>query len=102
MPNIATNSKIKQEIVSHMRKCEPNTRNWYVGIAADPKERLFQDHNVSKEHGCWIYLDAGDHTTARAIEKEIINEYGTKGGDGGGDNRTRYVYAYKITSTTHE
>lgn len=102
MINISTKSEIKQKIVEHMKSCEPNTRNWYVGIAASPEDRLFKDHNVSKAHGCWIYRDAGDHETARAIEKEIIAQYGTRGGDGGGDYRTRYVYAYKITALTRE
>lgn len=99
---INTKTQIKQEIVNHMRGCESNTRKWYVGIAADPEKRLFNDHNVSKEYGCWIHRDAGSHESARKIEKEIINEYGTQGGDGGGDYRTRHVYAYKITSTTKQ
>lgn len=102
MINIRTKTEIKQKIVSHMRSCEPNTRNWYVGIAAKPEERLFEDHNVSKLHGCWIHSDAGDHQTARQIEKEILDEYGTRGGGGGGDYRTKHVYAYRITSTTKE
>jgi hypothetical protein len=74
---------------------------WYCGVAADPKSRLFNDHNVDK-NGAWIHSgDTGSDDVARNIEDYFLSK-GCKGGGGGGDSGTRYVYAYKITSTTRE
>lgn len=74
---------------------------WYVGIASDPKERLFGDHNVSESGGAWIYRDAESESIARDVEKYFLN-LGANGGGGGGDGSSRYVYAYRKTSTTNE
>ena len=38
----------------------PDTANgqWYVGIASDPEDRLFGDHNVSKNKDHWAHIPA--------------------------------------------
>ena len=41
------------------------------------------------------------HNDVRAIEKHFIDK-GTKGGPGGGDHNTQYIYAYLITPNTRE
>ena len=71
-------------------------RNWYVGIAANPRDRLFSNHNVSEQFGSWIYREAANDAVARNVEQHFVNQKGTQGGSGGGDFRTRYVYAFKI------
>ena len=68
---------------------------------ADPKDRLFDDHNVDRENGRWIRRDCGTDTVARQVEASF-HKKGCDGGPGGGDSNTKYVYAYKITSTTVE
>ncbi|MFT7645138.1 MAG: hypothetical protein ACI9BF_000809 [Candidatus Paceibacteria bacterium] len=75
--------------------------NWYAGIAADPKTRLFTDHNVSEQNGRWIYEVAVNEQHARSAEKLLLND-GFNGGDGGGDNSTVWVYAYRKTPDTRE
>jgi hypothetical protein len=74
---------------------------WYCGIASDPRQRLFVDHNVDQHNGAWIYRDCGTDTAARCAEDCFLRK-GCKGDGGGGDWTSRYVYAYKITSTTRE
>jgi hypothetical protein len=74
---------------------------WYVGIAADPRDRLFTGHCVSEKADAWIYRDCGNDGAARRVEQAFLNA-GCKGGDGGGDRNTRYAYAYKITASTRE
>lgn len=76
-------------------------KDWYIGIAKKPRERLFRDHNVSEQVDLWIYRQANSDTVAREIENFFLAK-GCKGGDGGGDHSTVYVYAYKITSKTRE
>jgi hypothetical protein len=78
----------------------PNSA-WYCGVAAEPRQRLFVDHNVNQALDSWIYRDCGSDAMARAVEQYFLVR-GCKGGPGGGDRTTRFVYAYKITMTTVE
>ena len=92
--------KIASEIVTYVEKEGSNKSSWYLGIASNPKDRLFKDHNVS-ENGWWIYSDAETHVSARNIENYLLNSYGFDGGTGGGDYTTKFVYAYRKTHTTN-
>ena len=89
------------DIKSHMAECGGKYEDWYVGIASDPKERLFNDHNVSEKGDSWITRQCASSDDARAIEKHFL-ALGTQGGPGGGDDSSDCVYAYKTTSTTKE
>jgi hypothetical protein len=89
------------EIKAHMDQCGGDYRNWYVGIACDPRTRLFSQHRVCEQTGAWIYRNAGTETAARAIEKALL-ALGCKGGPCGGDGNTCCVYAYRITSASVE
>jgi hypothetical protein len=89
---------IEMEIDHRIHKCGKGYREWYVGTAADPDERLFQGHNVSQEGGAWIYRDAGSESMAKIIEGIFLKK-GCKGGCGASDN-PHYVYAYRMTRTT--
>jgi len=96
-----TKQEIKRDITDYVAKHGQGSYGWYVGIAADVRKRLFNDHAV-EENGAWIYGEATSSTIAREIEVELIKELGAKGGDGGGSYDTKFVYAYKITTTTKE
>lgn len=97
-----TMQQIVNEIVSYIGKF-PSTKysDWYVGIASSPEDRLFIEHCVDK-NGYWIHAEAISHIEARTIEQHLIENLKTKGGPGGGDASTKFVYAYLITSTTKE
>ncbi|MBA3047161.1 hypothetical protein KKC83_05865 [Patescibacteria group bacterium] len=75
--------------------------DYYVGITDGPKERLFEQHKVSK-NGIYDYWEALNANSARAVEKYCINQFSTDGGTGGGDDSSKFVYAYKKTSYTDE
>ena len=89
---------IESEIDGRINKCGKGYREWYVGTAANPNQRLFEGHNVSQDGGTWIYRDAGSEIMAKTIEAVFIKK-GCKGGSGGGD-KSHYVYAYRMTRTT--
>ena len=89
---------IETEIDVCITKCGKGYREWYVGVADNPDERLFQGHNVSQEGGAWIYRDAGSQAMAKIIEA-IFHKKGCKGGNLSTDKQ-RYVYAYRMTRTT--
>ncbi|GLV14738.1 hypothetical protein Heshes_24220 [Alicyclobacillus hesperidum] len=91
---------IKSEIDAHIQQCGGAYSNWYVGIAADARDRLFSDHTVDEKKDAWIYRNAENSTVARRIEKYFIETLGTDGGPGGGSDQTTYVYAYKKNAHT--
>lgn len=98
---MASKAQIIQEIADHVAKNGGSYSAWYCGIASDPQARLFNDHNVDKERGAWIYNTCATSDEARAVEDHFVAK-GMKGGPGGGDSTTKAVYAYKITNSTRE
>jgi hypothetical protein len=98
---MATAQKIIADIDAHMQARGGTNSDWYVGIAADPRERLFVAHCVDEKNDVWIFRQADSHTIARAVEK-AYHAVGCKGSHGGGDDTTTFVYAYRITPSTSE
>ncbi|MBN1118660.1 MAG: hypothetical protein JXA77_15725 [Bacteroidales bacterium] len=95
-------AEIKGDIIAYVSKNGNGKYGWYVGIVADPKDRLFNEHNVSEKYGLWIYSPADNSQVARDTEIDLIEELNAKGASGGGSDDTTFVYAYKITSTSKE
>lgn len=91
-------AKSKQEIIgdiqSHITKRGGGMGGWYVGIAAKPEERLFDDHSGDKEKDAWIYCPASSSSVARDIEKHFLD----KGADGGtGGWRRRFEVCLRVS-----
>ena len=99
---MTTNQQIVSDIVAYMGQWGGAARDWYVGIASDARDCLFARHAVVEHGDAWIYRQAGTDRDARSVENYFHQTLGTKGGPGGGDASTRYVYAYRITSRTVE
>jgi hypothetical protein len=74
---------------------------FYVGIATDPVDRLTKGHGVSQSipH---IYWNSPLHTNVVRQIEDLFLKKGAKGGPGGGDNSTCFIYAYKITPNTRQ
>ena len=98
---MTTNSQIIAEITEFVRNNGGKYSDWYAGIAADVKNRLFNNHGVDEKNGNWIYNTAESSDAARQIEDYFIAQ-GMDRGPGGGDNSTTKVYAYKKTASTKE
>lgn len=92
---------ITREIREYIDQAGGEYSSWYVGIAADPEKRLYEDHNVD-ENGLWIWREAENSNIAREIEEYFIETLGTDGSTGGGDYTTKFVYTYKKTTYTNE
>jgi hypothetical protein len=97
-----TNQQIVADLLAHMRLCGGLMRDWYVGIAADARDRLFSGHGVKQVTDSWIFRLAHSHLDARAVEEYFHKTIGTRGGPGGGDASTCSVYAYRIAPHTTE
>ena len=93
--------EIIEEIEAYMAKRGGDIEDWYVGISANARERLFDDHSVDEKKGAWIIRGTSSDSVARDIEKYFLAK-GAQGGTGGGDAESTAVYAYKTTSDTRE
>ncbi len=74
----------------HVSKVGGTYGDWYVGIATDPKERLFSGHGVHEKDDAWFYQRALSSEAARRIEKHFL-DLGMDGGAGGGDASSDYA-----------
>ena len=91
---------IEKEIDNRIHKSGGGYPAWYVGTTTNPRKQLFEGHNVVERAGAWLYRDAGSESTAKTIEA-IFLKRGCKGmGKRGGQDSSRYIYAYKMTRTT--
>jgi len=90
--------EVSKYIVSNTSGSSYN--QWYVGIASNPRARLFEDHAVDESKDYWIYINTGNDSDARNIEGALIKNLRTQGDVGGGDNFTKFVYAYLTNNHT--
>ena len=89
------------DIQRYITNCGGGLGAWYVGIAEDPRDRLFNDHSVDEESDFWIHHPTASSSVAREIEQYFL-ERGAQGGSGGGSTNTRSVYAYTVAAHTRE
>jgi hypothetical protein len=96
-------AKSKMDIIAdidaHVAARGGSSASWYVGITKDVELRLFDQHNIKKTGGLWIYREAYSAEDARDIKAHFLLK-GFDGGAGAGDDDSAFVYAYKKTSTT--
>lgn len=85
---------------------DSNFSEWYVGIAANPRERLAEHGIVEEDESVWeealpLWKKANNDQMARKAERFFLDR-GAKGGPGGGDEDSVFVYAYRIGPNTNE
>ena len=96
-----TAQQIVNAVDSHIRANGGGYPSWYVGIAADPNDRLINGHNADGNGNAARYWDCGSDAVARQVESAFINA-GCRGGGRGGDRNTKFAYVYRISQTTRE
>lgn len=96
-----TEQQALDEIYQYIHRDGGRYSEWYVGIATNPRERLFTNHSVNERTDLWIFRPCSSSESARNIEAYFLR-MGARGGTGGGDYGSAYVYAYKIASHTIE
>jgi len=96
-----TATQIVADIVAHIQKSGYPFGQWYAGIASSIDDRLFGDHRVPKENHWYAYRKAISDEHARQAEADLLR-LGCRGGSGGGDEGSVFVYAYLITAITRE
>lgn len=76
-------------------------REFYCGITDNIERRLFEEHNVSRDSGFWIYGPADNIEVAREVERHYL-DLGMQGNTGGGNEDSIWVYCYLIMQSTKE
>lgn len=98
----ANDKEIIERIDEHLKNSGRRYySDFYIGITNDPECRLFDEHKVKKDGMWWIYSKADNIETARTVERYYLDK-GMRGGDGGGDDTSVYVYCYTVSPTTIE
>ena len=93
--------QIKFEILAYMKEFGGDFNDWYVGIAADPKDIMFQTHKVHKEDDIWLHKQALTFTACKTIQKYFLEILKTDGEAVlEGDEDTDCIYLYKKSSRT--
>ena len=98
---------VKDTLISEIQKYIDNNGGiasgygWYVGVTANPKRRLFREHNVDETNGPWIYGAVSSDHEARDIENHFLDR-GCKGSPSGGGSNAIFVYTYRINLHTRE
>lgn len=91
------NTVIKR-IETYMSKFEGDYPDWYIGIAKNLDEELFQNHKV-EENGVWIAFGADTEEVAKKVESYFLNKK-THGNPKKLKENTRTVYVYKKNPST--
>ncbi len=65
--------KIIKEIEDYVLKCGGSFSSWYIGIAEDPRERLFNEHSVSEKEDIWIYRITSSSEIASNVEQHFLD-----------------------------
>ena len=88
-----------KRIRMYMSKFDGDYSDWFVGIAKDVDEELFEKHKVD-ENGIWISFGADTDEIAKEVEKYFLDK-NTDGNPVKLDENVRIVYAYKKNSKTN-
>lgn len=92
-------SEIIADLETHVAKFGGTFAEWYVGITANPKQRLFTEHRLRSNGDAWIARRAVDDLQANEVQEYFKSVRKTQGGSKGGLQDV-YVYAYKMKSHT--
>jgi hypothetical protein len=94
-------AKIVEEVREYLELCEPDPAAWYVGISAEPKERLFGFHRVRESFDNWLFRTASAPLVAREVRLHLMG-LGMTSQRGSIEPGARTVYLYRRTSHTRE
>ena len=93
--------QIKFEILAYIKEFGGEFNEWYVGIAADPKKKMFEEHSVHKEEDIWLYKQALTFAACKTIQDYFLKILEVDGVSvTGGNEDTDCVYLYKKSVRT--
>ncbi len=93
--------QIKYDILAYIKEFGGDFSDWYVGISADPKKTMFEEHRVHQDNDIWLYKQALTFTACKTIQDYFLQILKTDGiAITEGDEDTDCVYLYKKSERT--
>lgn len=93
--------QIKYDFLAYMKEFGGDFDAYFVGLSADPKKALFEDHMVDKDSDPWLYKQTLTFQAARTVQKYFLDVLATDGEPVlTGDEDTDCVYVYKKSDKT--
>ena len=86
-----------QDIESFIQGKDPDYQNWYIGIT-DDADRRRGEHKAHPDH--FIAVPVKSILSAHAVKRILTNRHHTLSRDRGGNDRSKVVYAFRMTSET--
>lgn len=97
-----TYSDIVKKIDAHLQKSGGGQySDFYVGVAKNASERLFNEHLVQEKGQWWIYVTASSPEVAHKVEQHYL-DLGMRGGNNESEPDAYKVYCYAVTPLTCE
>jgi len=97
---VKSKEQIIGDIRTHMQKRGGAYGDWFVGISAQVRASLFEQHHVRKDGDHWILRHAESSRVAHDVLDYFVNILATDCGDGTGDSSASGVYAYRKSGHT--
>ena len=93
--------QIKYEILAYIKEFGGDFHDWYVGIASDPKNTMFETHSVDEEDDIWLYKQALTFAACKTVQTYFLEKLKTDGEAViEGNEDTDCVYLYKKSERT--
>ena len=93
--------QIKYEVLAYIKEFGGDFSDYYVGISADPKKTLFENHGLDENDDPWLYKQALTFYAARTIQNYFLDRLGTDGESiKKGDEDMDCIYVYKKSDRT--
>lgn len=88
------------EMLEFIQREGGHPKTWYIGVADDPRKRLFDEHQVHHQNDAWIYRMAASEIEAQHVQEYFL-EFGLDGRNGVVRSGSYIVYAYRKGISTH-
>jgi hypothetical protein len=95
--------QVKYEFLAYIKEFDPTFSNWYVGLADQPKQALFEHHGVRDAEDPWLYKQLLTNRAARTVQQYFIEHLKTAGAPLiEQSENVDCVYLYKVAAHTRQ
>lgn len=95
--------QVKYEFLAYIKEFDPVFSNWYVGLADQPKQALFERHRVRDAEDPWLYKQLLTNRAARTVQDYFIGHLRTAGAPPMEQSEdVDCVYLYRIAAHTRQ
>lgn len=93
--------QIKFEIYAYIKEFGADFREWYIGIADDPKAAMCSLHGVDETEDIWLYKQAVSFRACQTIHRYFTEHLKVHGAPPANpDEGTNCIYLYKKSART--